>query len=420
MAAVTKAKSLWHHQNFLKLWAGQSVSLLGSQVTSLALPLTAVLILKASAFEMGMLGAVQFAPFLFLSLFAGVWIDRLPRRPILIWSDVGRFILLGSIPLAFVLHFLSIWYLYAIGLLVGILTVFFEVASQAYLPNLLQTEQLLEGNTKLEVSRSLAQIGGPGLAGFLVQLVAPPIAIIVDALSFGFSALSLQFISEPQTEADKADVKPHGSIFQEIKVGMSQLLGNVYTRSLIFCGTTRSFFSNMMVAVLTLFMVKELGLEPFVIGLVAVVGGAGTLLGASFAVKAAHKFGLGASLVGGAILVGIGNLITPFAAGPKFLAIAILMFSTFVAAAAAPFYGVNQISLRQAITPLELQGRVNASVRFMAWGALAIGSLAGGALGQLIGLRLTLAIGAFGTLLSSFWIFFSPVRTLHDQPSDSV
>lgn len=417
MATASETKSLWHHRNFLKLWLGQSVSLLGSQVTSLALPLTAVLILRASALQMGILGAVQFAPFLFLSLFAGVWIDRLPRRPILIWADVGRLMLLGSIPLAFVFHFLSIEYLYVIGLLIGVLTVFFEVASQAYLPNLLQTEQLIEGNTKLEVSRSLAQIGGPGLAGLLVQLVAPPLAIVVDALSFGFSAFSLTFITEPQVVTKKSASKSHSSIFQEIKVGLSQLLGNVYTRALIFCGTTRSFFSSMMVAVLTLFMVQQLELEPFVIGVVAVVGGAGTLLGASFAAKAAHKFGLGKALVWGAILVGIGNLLTPLALGPKLIAVAILMVSTFIAAAAAPFYGVNQISLRQAITPLELQGRVNASVRFMAWGALAIGSLAGGFLGQLIGLRLTLAVGAFGTLFSSLWIFFSPVRRLRDQPS---
>lgn len=407
-----RLEGLWHNREFLKLWAGQSISLLGSQVTTLALPLTAVLVLKASPTQMGILGAVQLAPFLILSLLVGVWVDQLPRRSILLWADVGRFVLFGSIPVSSIFHFLSIEYLYVVGLLTGILSVFFEVASQAYLPDLVETRALTEGNTKFEISRSLAQIAGPGLAGLLVQLISAPLAIVVDAVSFGISALFVGFIrpGSPPRRREKPAL-----VFAQIWQGITQLMGNQYTRALIICGTTRSFFQSAMGAVSTLFFVRALNLTPLQIGLITLAGGIGTLIGAIFAARIARRVGLGTALIGGAALVGLSSLLIPAASGPLWLALVILTVSLFVSSLAAPIYGVNQLSLRQTITPADLQGRVNATVRFMAWGALSLGSLAGGFLGDMLGLRLTLLLGAVGTLLSFLWILFSPVRTLKDQ-----
>lgn len=418
MQAQGQPTGLWQNADFVKLWLSTSVSLVGSQVTSLALPLTAVLLLKASAAQMGLLGAVQFAPFLLFSLFAGVWIDRLPRRPILIMADLGRLLLVGSIPVAWLSGFLSIEYLYLTGFLSGILTVFFEVASQAYLPGLVQPGQIIEGNTRLEVSRSLAQIGGPGLAGLLVQLMTPPLALLVDAVSFGLSALGAARIKTPEPPLPDSDTSKQAPILAEIKTGVRLLLGNPLTQSLAYCGTTRSFFSSMMAAVLTLFMVQELKFDPLLIGLTTAAGGVGMLIGAVFAARAASRFGLGPALVGGALVVGLANLLIPAAGGPLVLAVALLTAGQFISNLAAPIYGVNQLSLRQRIRPPGSLGRVNATVRFMAWGALGLGSLAGGLVAELIGLRLTLWVGAIGTVFSFLWIFFSPVRSLREVPAN--
>src|SRR5689334_4573513 len=193
-----KFVGLWRHADFMKLWSGETISLFGSQVTALALPLTAVLVLKASPAEMGILGAVEFAPFLLLSLFAGVWVDRLRRRPIMILADLGRALLVFSIPAMFWLGQLRMEYLYLVGLLTGVLTVFFDVAYQSYLPSLVEREQLVEGNSKLEVSRSVAQIAGPGLAGALVQTISAPVAMLVDGLSFLASTFFLGLIRKPE------------------------------------------------------------------------------------------------------------------------------------------------------------------------------------------------------------------------------
>src|SRR5262249_50974574 len=188
---------LWRHPGFLKLWTAQTVSVFGSQVTALALPLTAALVLNATPAQMGALNAIEFAPFLLVGLFAGVWVDRLPRRPILIAGDLGRALLLGTIPLAYAFDALRIEQLYVVGFGAGLLTVFFDVAYQSFLPSLVERSQLVEGNSKLEVTRSLAQVGGPGLAGGLVQLLNGPAAIVLDALSFLFSALFIGLIRAP-------------------------------------------------------------------------------------------------------------------------------------------------------------------------------------------------------------------------------
>ncbi len=410
----SKISSLWRHPDFMKLWGGETISLFGSQITFLALPLTAVLVLKASPVQMGILGAVEFAPFLLLSLFAGVWADRLRRRPILITADLGRACLLGSIPLIFALGWLSIEYLYVVALFTGILTVFFDVAYQAYLPALVDRSQLVEGNGKLEVSRSVAQIAGPGLAGALVQVVSAPVAVVLDALSFLASALFLGSIHQP--EAAKVSPAVRKSMLTEIREGLNVVFGNPLLRSIAGCTSTSNLFSNVMGAVFTLYLVNELKLSPGILGLLYAVGGAGSLLGALMANRIARYLGIGRTIIFTAFLFSALNLLVPLVHDATFMAVGILMLAQFVIGFSSPAYNITQVSLRQAITPYRLQGRMNASMRFLVWGTMPIGSLIGGFLGELVGLRSTLLVGAIGSVFAFLWVLFSPVRGLREQP----
>lgn len=405
---------LWRQPDFLKLWAGETVSLFGSQITFLALPLTAVLVLHATPSQMGFLTAIEFLPFLLLSLFAGVWVDRLRRRPILVLADIGRAFLLGSIPTAYFMNVLSIEYLYVVGLFTGIMTVFFDVAYQSYLPALVERDQLVEGNGKLEVSRSVAQIAGPGLAGTLVQIVSAPIAIVLDAISFALSAFFIGLIRKPEpVEAKRVERR---SVWKEIGEGLGVVFGNRLLRSIAGCTSTSNLFSNIGGTVLTLYMINELKLEPAIIGLVFAAGSVGALLGAFLAGWSARTFGLGPTIVGSAAL-GVGNFLLPLASGSAWLSVPLLIGGFFMISISGTVYNINQVSLRQAITPHRLQGRMNASMRFVVWGTMPIGSVIGGFLGEIIGLRPTLYVAAIGGTLAFLWVYLSPVRKLREQPA---
>jgi MFS family permease len=406
---------LWRHPNFLKLWAGETVSVFGSQITLLALPLTAVLVLGATPAEMGILGALEMAPFLFISLFAGVWSDRWRLRPLMILADIGRTLSLGSIPLGYELGWLSIEYLYVVALITGVLTVFFDVAYQSYLPVLVGREHLVEGNGKLEISRSVAQITGPGLAGTLVQIASGPIALALDALSFAFSAIFLSFIKH--TEPAKPVSQAGRNIWREIGEGLGVVFGNPYLRSIAACTGTTNLFTNIIAAVYTLYVVRELNLEAVHLGLIFGIGSIGALIGAVSAGWMARRFGLGWTIIGTAGLTGFGALAAPLAVGSVPVLMVILTTGYFVGSWVNPVYNINQVSLRQAITPHRLLGRMNASMRFLVWGTMPIGSLLGGFLGEVIGLRATLLVGALGTFLSVLPVLFSPVRGLKEQPA---
>jgi MFS family permease len=405
---------LWRHPEFVKLWAGQSISMFGSQVSQLAIPLVAALVLNASPAQMGLLSAFEFAPFLVLSLFAGVWVDRMRRRPVLILADVGRALLLGSIPALAILGVLRIEHLYVVGLLSGVLTVFFDVAYQSYLPVLVSRDSLVEGNSKLEVSRSVAQIAGPGVAGVLVQLISAPMAMLVDALSFVVSVFSLLLIRLPEpTPSHAAD--GHG-IWRELREGLAVVLESPLLRSIAGCTATSNLFGNAIQAIFVLYATRDLGLPPALIGLIYAASGPGALLGAIIAGASARRFGLGATIVASIGLTAISNLAIPVARGPVPVITAILMATTFLEGIGNPIYNINQVSLRQAITPDRLQGRMNASMRFIVWGTIPLGALLGGALAQAFGLWPTIVAMALCGLLAPVWVILSPVRQLRVQP----
>jgi MFS family permease len=405
---------LWRQADFLKLWSGQTVSQFGSQVTQLALPLTAALTLGATASQMGILGAAEFAPFLLFGLFAGVWVDRLPRRRILIAADLGRAVLLGLIPLAAWLGVLRMELLYAVGFLAGVLTVFFDVAYQSYLPELVDRSRLVEGNAKLEVSRSVAQVAGPGLGGALVQLLTAPIAVAVDAVSFFASALFLTGLRHAEPHAP---ARPHAHLWSEIREGLGVVLGNPLLRAIAGCTATSNLFSNIGMAVYVLYVTRELGVTPALLGVVFGVGSCGALVGALLASRIADWIGLGPTIVGAAILFPVGGLLVVAAGGTPLIVAATLIAGWAATSFTSPIYNVNQVSLRQAITPDRLQGRMNATMRFIVWGTIPIGALAGGFLGDAIGLRATLLVSALGGGLACLWVLLSPVSRLRAQPT---
>jgi MFS family permease len=406
-------KNLWRHSNFIKLWAGQTVSLFGSQISLLAIPLTAVLILNATPLQMGILTATEAVPYLLFGLVAGVWVDRLRRRAILIVADVGRFIVLSLIPLAYLLGILRIELLYLLAFLVGTLSIFFDVAYRSYLPSLIEREQLIEGNSKLELSRSAGEIVGPGLAGALVKVFTAPIAILVDAFSFLVSALSLMWIRAPE-EVPKVEEQRKG-LLREILEGLRLVFGEPVLRALTSSFATLTLFNSLLEAVFVLYVTKEIGIKPAILGLIFAIGSTGFVVGALLAEKLTRWLGIGITLLFAPLVIGASDLLIPLAGLVPLLAFPLLGMAQLLFGLARPIFSINQISLRQTITPERLLGRMNASVYFIVFGIPTIGALLGGALGQSIGLQKTLVIAAFGELFACLWLFFSPIRKLREQ-----
>ena len=405
--------SLWRQRDFLWFWSAQSVSQFGSQVSQLALPLVAIVALGESAFRVAMLGMVEFLPFLLLSLPAGVWVDRLRRRPILVVADLVRALALASVPLAYWLDALSIWQLYVVGFVVGVGTVFFDVAYQSYLPTLVARDRLSEGNSKLEVSRSAAQLGGPGLAGVLIGVLTAPVAVIADAISFVVSALFLERI---RTVERPPLVDDRRSLLSELLEGLRYVLRHPYVRGMAASVAIFNFFGNVGGAILLVYAVRELGLSATTIGIVFAVGNVGFLVGAFAAKRIETLLGVGRTIVASMALSAPGLLLVPLA--PRHLAVPLFIASGVIVGFAVVLYNVTAISLMQAITPDRLLGRMNASRRFLVWGVIPLGALAGGALASTIGLRPTLFVGAVGASLAVLPLLFSPVRSLARVPEE--
>lgn len=409
----TPFTNLWRHPDFLKLWVGQTISLFGDEMTLLALPLVAVITLHVSVVQMGVLGAMETAPVLLLGLIVGVWVDRLPRRTLLIIADLGRAVLLLLIPIAARFGILNIVVLYVIAFSTGTLSVFFGVAYQAFLPTLLPREQLIDANSKLEISRSGSQISGPAIAGILVQLITAPLAVLIDSFSFLWSAICISLIRAPEPALISPRRQRH--LWAEIGAGVRFVVDSPILRAIAGCIGTANFFGSMITTVLVLYVVRDLGVSTGFLGVIFASGNIGFLLGATLAKRVAEHFGLGRTLIGAPILASIGALLIPFAHGPAIIAVPLLIGAQFLGSLGGTIYSINQLGLRQAITPEHMQGRMSASMRFIIIGVMPLGALVGGILGQVIGLWATLVIGAIGRLLPILWMWFSPIRTLGSQ-----
>ena len=406
--------TLWHHRDFLKLWSGQTVSRLGSQVSILAFPLIAITVIKATTFQVGLLTAVEFSPFILVGLPAGVWVDRLAKRPVLIAADLGRLVALATIPLAHELWRVTMVQLYAVAFATGVLTVFFDVAYQSYLPVLVTRDDLVDGNAKLATTDSAATVAGPSVAGVLIQWIGAPLAVAADAGSFAVSAVTLLFVRrvEPGVELAAKEARP--GMRAEIAEGLSYVLRHRLLRPIACCTATSNLFSSMITAVITVFMVRSLGMSAGTIGLAFGLGNVGFVLGALMSRRVAQRFGVGRAIVGSIAIGSAGGVLLPLAT--RAVPVPWIVAGEFLVALGSPIYNINQVSLRQAITPYRLQGRMNASMRFMVWGTMPLGSVIGGVLGTVVGLRPTLVIGAVGLASAFLWVALSPVPGVTEIP----
>ncbi|MHB8576304.1 MAG: MFS transporter [Dehalococcoidia bacterium] len=403
--------SLTHHRPFMTFWAAQTVSVFGSQVTLLALPLAAVLTLHATAAQMGALTALDTAPYLLFSLFAGVWVDRRRRLPVLVAADLLRVGLLISVPIAALLGALRIEQLYAVAFLAGTGAVFFRVAYSSFIPTLVGRGHLVEANGRLTSSFSLAQVGGPSLAGALVQLLTAPVAIAADAASFVVSAVTNAFILRVQEPAPEPRVVGV-SMWCDIHSGLRHVAGDPALRAMAGCTSTLNFFNLAIQAAFILFATRELGFSPGLLGLVLAGGAVGAVLGAVLAGRIGRRFGMGRAVTWGATVTVAGLALLPFAAGPRLVAAAVILASEFIAGFAVTIFDVNQVSLRQLLTPDALLARTGATSLFITWGVRPLGALAGGAIGQAYGLRTAIIFGACGQLLSLLWVWLSPLPSM--------
>jgi MFS family permease len=398
---------LWRQGDFMRLWLGQTVSEAGTQVSQLAVPTVAILLLKATPFQVGLLTALEFLPFPVLGLVAGVYADRLKRRPLMIVSDIGRMVALLTIPIAFSLGALQIEQLYVVGLVVGVFNVFFGVSYQSYLPALIDRSDLVEGNSKLEVSRSTAQLVGPAVAGIAIQAFGAARAIYIDAASFLVSAASLWLIAKPEPEPNPGSLSGRSGFWNEMWEGIQVVTGNPILWKIAGCTATWNLGSNMAFAVELIFLYRYLHLSPGVVGVVFAVGAVGSLLGAIASGPIVARLGVGLTLLlsvlsGGMLMA---TVLAGYTNAPVFLSV--LFFLEFLLGAP---YNITQVSLRQAITPDRLQGRMNATMRTIVWGTIPIGSLLGGILATSIGVAPTIVLGGFIAMLSAGWILAGPVR----------
>ncbi|MGD0175524.1 MAG: MFS transporter [Candidatus Bathyarchaeia archaeon] len=404
---------LWHHTDFMRLWVGETVEWFGGQITYLALPTIAIFALKAGAFDIGVLNGLGYLAFPILGIFVGVMGDRWPRRPMMVLANIVQVVALGTIPIAFLLQKLSLYHLFAVAAVMGVSTVFFEVAYQSYLPTLVDRENLVEGNSKLTTSESTSQIAGPALAGFLIQLTGAAMAIAADALTTLFAALAIFSIKKPENAYGS---KAERNFAREVREGAEVIFHNPLLRSLAATTATLNLGSSIFSAVFFLFMYNELRLSPGLAGVVLGIGSVGSLIGAVNAPKIGQKLGLGPTLAIALSLVGFGLLAIPLAMyGPSVPVLAALWMLSGVG---ITIYNITQISLRQAIVPDRLQGRMNATMRAIVWGALPVGAFIGGILGTEFGITQTIIIGGLISLLPVLLIMISPIGSLHKIPSN--
>jgi MFS family permease len=437
-APAAPKRNAFRRPDFVKLWTAATISLFGTQVSLIAIPVIAVVILGATPFEVALVGTFEFLPFLLFTLPAGVWVDRLPRRRILIIGDLGRATMLATIPIAHVLDVLTIWQIFVVAFVNGVFTVFFDIADQSYLPTVLEREELVDGNAKLQASMSTAQVVGQPVGGGLVGLLTAPFALVIDALSFVLSAL-LIFAIRRRERADSPDparaveevvaVTPAGpsvatektgalptdpparrSVRQEVAEGLRFVFGHRYLRNIAASTGWSNLFGNIAFAIFPVFVYRELGLSPEVVGFIGGGFGAGALLGALTASRVAERVGVGNAILWSIFLGGPMTLLIPLAS--RDTALLLIGGGGILSGWSQVVYNVNQVSLRQSITPEPMLGRMNATMRFIVWGTIPIGQVVGGLIATFFGTITGIWVGAIGGLFAFVPILLSPVRKL--------
>nr|WP_208383546.1 MFS transporter [Modestobacter marinus] len=399
------------HHDFRQLWAAETVSQVGTQVTLLALPVLAVSLLDATPLEMGVLTALETAAFLLIGLPAGAWVDRWRRKRVLVTADVVRAVVLATLPIAYLLDVLTLGQLFVVAAATGTATVFFDVAYQSYLPALVDRDQLVDGNGKLEASRAVAQVAGPAIAGGLLRVIGAPLLIALDALSFLLSAFFIRRIQRPDTVPDRAGRR---SLRAEIAEGLSFVVHQPLLRRIVACTGTSNLFSTITTTLLVLYALRRLELPESALGLVFSAGAVGGLVGAATAARFARTVGEGRAIPLAVMVVVPFTALTPLAATGAPLVLLVLGQIGF--SWSVVVYNITQVSFRQRLCPPALLGRMNASVRFLVYGTMPLGGLLGGVLGTWLGVLPTLWIAVAGQLLAAGWVVASPLMHMRDLP----
>lgn len=407
------AASLWRNGDFVRLLAAATVSQIGSFITRTALPFAAILVLGAGAGEVAIIRGAEIVAGLTIGLVAGAWVDRLRRRPVMIWADLGRALLLGSIPVAFVAGQLTLPHLIVVAFATAVLTTFFDVADRAYLPTVIGRDRLVTANSTLTASSSAAEFVGFGAGGWLIQVLTAPVAIAIDAVSFVVSALFLGRIRAK--EAPPTPAEDREPVLREIAEGLRLTLGHPILRPLALADASVAGFWGVFGAVYLVF-VTEIGFEPAAIGLLAAVGGLSSIAGAVFAGRASRRLGVGRFLLSTMVLVTIGNFCLALAPDATLIGVMLLLAQQLLSDSSLTAFDVVAMSIRQASVDDRALGRVGASFHTLAMGFLLAGTIIGGVLAETIGLRSALVVGGVGGVLAIAILWFSAVRGMKDVP----
>jgi MFS family permease len=410
---MPRIPSVWREPDFIRLWAATTASMFGSFVTRTALPFAAILVLGAGAGEVAILRSAELVAGLALGLVAGAWVDRLRRRPILVWADLGRALLLATIPLAFAFGALTLAHLVIVAFGAAILTTFFDMADRAFLPTVIGRGRLVEANATLTGSSSAAEFVGFGVGGLLIQILTAPIAIAVDAISFLVSAVLLRGIRAVEPPPRPVDRRP--SVVDEIRDGLRLTLHDPILRPLALADAAVAGFWGVFGAVYLVFA-TELGFEPAVIGLIAAVGGLSSLAGAAVAGSAVRRLGVARFLIGAIVLVTIGNGFIALAPDAALLGLACLLAQQLLADSSLTAFDVVAVSIRQATVDDRELGRVVATFHTLAMAALLLGTVIGGVVAEVVGVRAALIVAALGGPIAIAILWFSRIRRMHDLP----
>ena len=413
MTTSTARRTLWHHHDFRQLWMGDTVSVFGAQFVGFAMPLMAVQLLGAGAFEMGLLATLESLAFLLISLPAGAWVDRWRKKVVLVLGDLLRAALLVTLPVAWLLDALTMWQLYVVAFAVGCITVFFDVANQSYLPEIVTSDQISEGNGKLQASQQTANVVGPAAAAALVRMVGSPLTIAVTAVCMALSSL---FVSRIRHHEDTPDPAARRPLVEEVKEGMAFVLGHPLLRRIVACTGLTNLASSAVFALYVLYAITTLGLSETTLGLVMSVSAVGGILGAVSSERFGRLVGEGRAIPISAVISGVAMLTVPLAS--ILPPVPTLVVGGFLIFWAVVVYNVVQVSFRQRLCPKPLLGRMNASIRFLVWGPMPVGAFLGGVLGQQLGVVPTMWIFSSLAVLGALPVVLSPLVGMRTLPRE--
>jgi MFS family permease len=408
---VEERRSLFRHGDFVKLWVGQSISSFGSQFSPFAIQVIAVSILGATSFQLGILSFLNTIPFLTLGLLVGVYVDRHRRRRIMIFADFGRALALFLIPLSAVIYAVTMNLLYLVTFVAGILTVFFEITYQSYLPSLVDRSQIVDANSKLQTTASTAQTLGPSIAGFIIPVVTAPIACLGDTFGYVSSVVSLSLIKKPES-IDVSRVR--APVIKDIREGLRVVFEDARLRSIAACTATANMASSAWGAILYKYLLQNLRMSVPEIGVAFAIGGVGSILGALTAMRVTNRLGVGRIIVLGMLLSGV--TVSLYYAVPD-TAFFVLSASFFINGVGVLWYNIPQVSYRQSVVPAEIQGRMNATMRTIVWGVMPVGGLLGGVLGEVAGVHVTIGLMTVLGALAFLFVLLSPVRQIKEFPT---